>query len=402
MSRNRIARTSLIMIAVGILVHLTLSASVYSQGSCCVGRVGNADGSGGDEPTIGDVTTMIGSTFIYGWQYCEQVYQCVAEADINQSGGLNPECTDVSIGDITILIDYLFITGSSLGLPDCLQQSSDPHGYAVGYGGCKGAAGLDGGRIASMQTCVSYSYDGSGILALTHVDAGLNCCPVTTLGVSITGDTIRVSEYDLGLCDCSCLYDIEYRVENLPTGSYRIVVDEAIPNDGEPLDFTVDLALAPTGVFCVARTQYPWGGGTAGYLFSRSDCKTNFGAAQENGAMATSSCIEYVYDGYGTLMMTHVNAGLNCCPTEISAQFSFEGSTITVTEIEDLSGGGCHCLCLYDLEYRILNLAPGEYRLVIIEPYVEPPVAVLDFTLGLTIAASGVHCVERTVYPWGQ
>jgi hypothetical protein len=43
--------------------------------SCCYGRVGDANGSGADEPTI---------------------------------------------GDISILIDYLFITGSSLGLPECL------------------------------------------------------------------------------------------------------------------------------------------------------------------------------------------------------------------------------------------------------------------------------------------
>ena len=29
-------------------------------------------------------------------------------------------CGDITIGDISTLIDYLFITGPSLGLPDCL------------------------------------------------------------------------------------------------------------------------------------------------------------------------------------------------------------------------------------------------------------------------------------------
>jgi len=38
-----------------------------------------------------------------------------------QSGGANPICTDITIGDIAILIDYLFITGTSLGLPECMQ-----------------------------------------------------------------------------------------------------------------------------------------------------------------------------------------------------------------------------------------------------------------------------------------
>ena len=45
---------------------------------------------------------------------------CMAEADVDQSGGTYPSRDDVSIGDIAALIDYLFITGQSLGLRDCL------------------------------------------------------------------------------------------------------------------------------------------------------------------------------------------------------------------------------------------------------------------------------------------
>ncbi|MEW5796331.1 MAG: hypothetical protein AB1772_08200 [Candidatus Zixiibacteriota bacterium] len=84
---------------------------------CCSGRVGDANGIGGDEPTIGDVTIMIDAKFIS--LTCDGFIACLAEADVNQSGGGNPTCGDVSIGDITLLIDYLFITGQSLGLPDC-------------------------------------------------------------------------------------------------------------------------------------------------------------------------------------------------------------------------------------------------------------------------------------------
>ena len=45
---------------------------------------------------------------------------CAAEADINQSGGLTPEQGpggDITISDITILVDHLFVSGRSL--PSC-------------------------------------------------------------------------------------------------------------------------------------------------------------------------------------------------------------------------------------------------------------------------------------------
>ena len=45
---------------------------------------------------------------------------CMLEADINQSGGPDADFSDITIGDISILIDYMFVTGPSLGLADCL------------------------------------------------------------------------------------------------------------------------------------------------------------------------------------------------------------------------------------------------------------------------------------------
>jgi hypothetical protein len=78
--------------------------------------VGDANGSGQDEPTIGDVTTLIDMLFVSG---DPALVRCYAEADINQSGGDSPLPEDVTIGDISYLIDYLFITGSALGLPEC-------------------------------------------------------------------------------------------------------------------------------------------------------------------------------------------------------------------------------------------------------------------------------------------
>ena len=85
---------------------------------CCEGRVGDVNGMGSDEPTIGDVNTMIDALFITGT--CDGIIKCFKEADINQTGGLHPACSDVTIGDISTLIDYMFITGPELGLPECL------------------------------------------------------------------------------------------------------------------------------------------------------------------------------------------------------------------------------------------------------------------------------------------
>jgi len=84
---------------------------------CCIGRVGDANGQAGDEPTISDISVIIDMLFI---SQSPDVIPCLAEADVNQSGGRDPQKEDVTISDISILIDYLFITGSTLGLADCL------------------------------------------------------------------------------------------------------------------------------------------------------------------------------------------------------------------------------------------------------------------------------------------
>ena len=81
--------------------------------SCCVGRVGDANSSGEDEPTIGDISLLIDHLFISG-----VMPVCLREADVNQSGGRYPTVDDITIGDISVLIDHLFISGVELS--NCL------------------------------------------------------------------------------------------------------------------------------------------------------------------------------------------------------------------------------------------------------------------------------------------
>lgn len=92
---------------------------------CCEGRVGDANGSGDDEPTLGDIGVLIQAMFLSG---SPDPISCMAEADVNQSGGPSPTFDDISLGDISILISYLFINGpydavnnpDGIVLPDCL------------------------------------------------------------------------------------------------------------------------------------------------------------------------------------------------------------------------------------------------------------------------------------------
>ncbi len=91
--------------------------SKLDEDICCVNRVGDVNGLGGDNPTLGDVVVMLDAKYIAGT--CEDLIDCMTEADIDRSGGDEPVCDDITLEDINILIDYLFITGPSLGLDDC-------------------------------------------------------------------------------------------------------------------------------------------------------------------------------------------------------------------------------------------------------------------------------------------
>jgi len=109
---NYVGRNLAVTTYAGVYVPETIDGDVHV--SCCLARVGDANGQSGDEPTIGDISTMIDMLFISGNEVA-----CLAEADVNQSGGADPTRDDITLSDISILIDYLYITGSSLGLPDC-------------------------------------------------------------------------------------------------------------------------------------------------------------------------------------------------------------------------------------------------------------------------------------------
>jgi hypothetical protein len=138
---------------------------------------------------------------------------------------------------------------------------------------------------------------------------------------------------------------------------------------------------------------------TSGDMLGYSGCK-EFG--KDPGTSPDQDCIEYQYDGQGVLLMKHVNAGFNCCPDTILAGVSLVGNTIIITENESLEpSGGCDCICLFDVDYQVDNLPPGEYTITVNELYLQPGEEILEFTVDLSSVTSGSYCVERNDYPWG-
>ena len=110
--------------------------------------------------------------------------------------------------------------------------------------------------------------------------------------------------------------------------------------------------------------------GLSGLVTGHTDCKEFVGDAAYVDISEDKSCIDYVYDGQGTLTLKHVNAGFNCCPDILDADISLVGDTLVIEEHESLMHGGCDCLCLFDLDMEVKNLDPGRYYIKVIELYV--------------------------------
>jgi hypothetical protein len=124
----------------------------------------------------------------------------------------------------------------------------------------------------------------------------------------------------------------------------------------------------------------------------------------EKDVDTTSSwgCIEWAYyPAEQKLVMTHVNAGFNCCPV-IGADFFIGHDSIKIVESDSLYEGGCDCECLFDVEYTLWNIGIREYHVIIVEPLAGVPDEPFDFYMDLASQPQGVFCLPRTTYPWGE
>jgi hypothetical protein len=136
----------------------------------------------------------------------------------------------------------------------------EPLGEMVGFTGCKFENMSGAADIRPDTDCIRYSYD-PNTLRLVHVNTAFNCCTEFEAAATVSADTILITEHETaGVCRCLCLYDVEYQIDRLAEGIYRVIVSQEYLLDGdEPLEFTIDLGARPSGEYCVSRDHYPWG-----------------------------------------------------------------------------------------------------------------------------------------------
>jgi len=308
---------------------------------------------------------------------------------------------------IVAFLSLVFLSGCSDSDNNGTSAPSPfPSGGVVDFTDCKTFGPGPGDDQPITADCIFYRYDGVGELNITHINAGFNCCPGELIAtVDITNRIITITEGEAqSACKCLCLYDVEYEIVDLAPGTYTIRFVEVYTNEkDEMLEYTVDLSEEPSGLHCVERDHYPWNDGMgsgepAGRLTGASGCKRFESTGAFDVTPPNQDCVDYFYNGNNILLLTHLNAGFNCCPV-IGADIAVTDNNITITEKEIT--GLCDCLCLFDLDYEVVNLPPGVYTITVIEPYFMPGDEPLEFIVDLTEEPSGAYCVKRSHYPWG-
>lgn len=110
--------------------------------------------------------------------------------------------------------------------------------------------------------------------------------------------------------------------------------------------------------------------------------------------------VSFLYKN-GSVVLTHLNAAFNCCPSKIDALVEINGSTIIVREEETFGAGICECNCLYDLEIELSNIDPKMYTVEIIEPYVTTYDDPIEIDIDFSATTEGAYSFKRNSYPWG-
>jgi hypothetical protein len=146
--------------------------------------------------------------------------------------------------------------------PSSPENTALPTGDLIGSTGCKSSslAPSDSG-VPPDKDCIEYTYRPDSTLFLKHVNAAFNCCPGALFaGLEFRDSVIIIEEHEAAaLCDCNCLYDLEYAIRHLSPGVYGIkVIEPYIDESEEPLEFVIDLRIPASGIYCVERHFYPW------------------------------------------------------------------------------------------------------------------------------------------------
>ncbi len=140
-------------------------------------------------------------------------------------------------------------------------------------------------------------------------------------------------------------------------------------------------------------------------VVSATSCK---GSQESLSSRTVSSCsqdaLQYWSEPDGSLHVKHINAAFNCCMESLLVTIELKGELALITEDDYMTGGGCRCLCLYDVEYEITNLTRTIRKIEVVEPYarldewIEERPLCCSFTLPVIDTES--CSVDRCHYPW--
>jgi len=160
-------------------------------------------------------------------------------------------------------IKYLCLFFSLLSILGCDRKESVNQTISlISSSICKGRDLKSAADQSSDHDCIQYSWVNGESLLIKHVNAGFNCCPDGfQVDLKVAGDTLIITETEnASLCDCNCLFDLNYNLTGILNDHWwiRIIEPYIQQTDQEKILFEAELGKTPQGEFCVTRTGYPW------------------------------------------------------------------------------------------------------------------------------------------------
>jgi len=243
--------------------------------------------------------------------------------------------------------------------------------------GCKEDS--DGG---SDEPCVEQdelvlTVEGTSLHVL-HRNATYNCCPEDiVISLTVQGNLLILTEEESllwGGCDCWCCYDVEATVVDLAPGTYTV---EFCWFDYETWEVQCcedqievpGMLRGDPPVIVDPNDVMPHGAPQARPLefdpvpppriedYGRSGCLDDPNDPWYPPCGGDE--IELTVEG-NTLHVLHRNATYNCCSDDIVISLSAEEDLLMLTE-DEIVPDPCYCLCCYNVEATVVDLAPGTY-----------------------------------------
>ncbi len=140
--------------------------------------------------------------------------------------------------------------------------TGEPEGHTVGNTGCKIIMSMPfDDQYPSNWDVIKYTY-ANKTLHLKHINTAFNCCPDSVGGhIAIEDNKIEIDEFELGpVCDCICLFDVEYQIDNLDEDRIQLNLTQLyLDDDAKTHNLIISLADSTEGIHKIDRgNHYPW------------------------------------------------------------------------------------------------------------------------------------------------